>query len=314
MRIAVLITYHNERELLSRCLNSIKAQSVPVDEIWVYDDASEYPAADYIPQSCDVEIIRGEENRGPSFGRNVLLESTGCEYVHFHDADDLFQPHWCRSVKEAIEKSPVDAVFTEVSSIRRGKPVVEQVLGLQPLISGEDIIRFCIRGVMLVPAGTYLRAVALKIGGYRTDLPQSEDYDYHLRLLAEGIRYSVVTESLVVIDLRENSRSADQITCWASVAAAIASLHQRFPSEYLPEFVERLASIGCSLLRVQAYAEAERALRLASDLGRPTFRNERPVFRILATLFGPRNAERVAATYRRTLPEAARAWAVRRSM
>jgi glycosyltransferase involved in cell wall biosynthesis len=305
--IAVLITYYNEGELLRRCLNSVRAQSVQVDEIWVYDDASQDPAALHVPVEMGVKVVRGEKNHGPAYGRNKLLESTACEYVHFHDADDWFHPDWCRTVKNALAEEAVDAVYTEVSSIRQGAPVSDAVLGLRQVSIGEEFVKFCIHGVILVPAGTYRRSTVLQVGGYRVDLAQSEDYDFHLRLLAQGIQYRILSEPLVVIDLREHSRSADQVSCWASLGASIEGVNSKFPPRYLPEFVERLAEAGCRLLRLGADAEAERTFRLAYALGRPRFRKEPFLFQILAVLFSARSAVRVAAWYRRTVREAARA-------
>jgi len=303
--VAVLITYHNEGELLRRCLDSVRAQSVPVNEIWVYDDASQDPAALHVPDDMGIRVVRGEENRGPAYGRNKLLESTACQYVHFHDADDWFHPDWCRAVKNALAEDGIDAVYTEVSSIRKGALISDAVLGLREA-AAEEFVKFCIHGVILVPAGTYLRSTALQVGGYRVNLPQSEDYDFQLRLLAQEIRYRILPEPLVVIDLREHSRSADRVSCWASLGDSIESVHTKFPPRYLPEFVERLAEAGCRLLRLGADAEAERIFRLAYALGRPRFRKEPVLFQILALLFSARSAEHVAAWYRRTVPEGAR--------
>src|ERR1043165_9541693 len=93
--ISVLITYYNERQLLTECLESLEAQTDRPDEILIYDDCSTYPAKDYLLPGLPARVIRGEENHGPSHGRNVLLEAARSECVHFHDSDDLFAPAWC---------------------------------------------------------------------------------------------------------------------------------------------------------------------------------------------------------------------------
>src|SRR2546427_12916521 len=66
--IGVLITYHDERELLRECLESIARQTVPPDEVLVFDDASKAPAAAYVPAGLPVRVLRTEANRGPSHG------------------------------------------------------------------------------------------------------------------------------------------------------------------------------------------------------------------------------------------------------
>src|ERR1700730_15948409 len=110
MTIGILITYWNERELLTECLESIGQQIDRVDEVLVYDDASDYPAKDYLPPGSITRVIRGDRNRGPSYGQNALLASSRSEYVHFHDADDLILPGWCARLRAELVASNVDVV------------------------------------------------------------------------------------------------------------------------------------------------------------------------------------------------------------
>src|SRR5438067_376518 len=101
--LAVLITYHNEQNLLTECLQSIANQTVKPSEILVYDDASTERASEFIPTGLPVKITRVEVTTGPSVGRNELLSCSQSDYIHFHDADDLFQPEWCQLVKEKLQ-------------------------------------------------------------------------------------------------------------------------------------------------------------------------------------------------------------------
>ena len=119
--IGILIVYYNEKKLLTECLDSIFSQAVMIDEVIVYDNCSEFQAKDYIPKKYKVEIIRGAENRGPGYGRNQLLNQSKSEYVHFHDADDLFLPDWYEKIQEAIIKTRADIVLTEITSSQNNK-------------------------------------------------------------------------------------------------------------------------------------------------------------------------------------------------
>ena len=78
--IGVGITYHNEREMLTECLLSLSHQTRPPDEIAVYDDASSDPAQTFIPAGMQVRVLRGETNRGPSYGRNQLFQALRADY------------------------------------------------------------------------------------------------------------------------------------------------------------------------------------------------------------------------------------------
>src|SRR6266853_241252 len=120
-RISVLITYYNEASLLTECLESLRVADGLPDEILVYDDASAVPPEPYIPGDLRVRVIKGRENHGPAHGRNMLLEASSCQFVHFHDSDDLFAPGWHHEVAARLGADRLDAVFTEAASYQDGK-------------------------------------------------------------------------------------------------------------------------------------------------------------------------------------------------
>ena len=304
--IAVLITYYNERELLTDCLNSLLLGEEQPNEILIYDDASQHSPEQYVPSGCPTTIIHGEVNRGPSFGRNALLRESQCDYIHFHDADDLFLPDWCRRVRRTIEDTQVDSIFTEISSYSNGSLVCERVLGIEQLLNEKDLLRFAIRGAILVPAGTYSRAKVVELGGYREDLWQSEDYDFHVRLAASGLSYQVITDPLIQIRIRPSSRSQDRLEVWTSAIKAIARLASELPIDYRVDLAEAAARIGSSLYRMSAFTEARGAFNLAYDIGPPTYAQQRSVYRIVAGRYGPEVAENFGAIYRNIMPEKVR--------
>src|ERR1044071_905867 len=189
MRLSVLITYHNERQLLTNCLESLQKNARLPDQLLIYDDASTDPPEPYIPANVPARVIRGKVNCGPATARNRLLDAADGEYVHFHDSDDTFRPSWYEEVTSCLSSSGADAVFTEVASRQDGVLLSESVLGLAALEEHPDLIRFCIRGAMLVPSGTYRKQKVVDIGGYSKEFWQSEDYEFHIRLAASNLRY-----------------------------------------------------------------------------------------------------------------------------
>ncbi|MBV8713462.1 MAG: glycosyltransferase family 2 protein [Chloroflexi bacterium] len=306
LTIGVLITYYGERELLHECLESLQQQTQPVDEILVYDDASDAPPDSYIPDGMSVKVLRGATNRGPAHGRNQLLAASTTDYVHFHDADDVFAPEWHARVRSEIEQQDVDAVFTEVDAVRETGADSPRVLGLQSLIGTRDLLRFCINGVMLVPAGTYRRDRVLGIDGYRTTLWQSEDFDFHVRLAATGITYAVIPESLVTIRVRAASRSQQHVEALANYVRAVGLLAKELPIEYIGDLADSAARAGSRLHALGAKTEASEAFKLAQRLGPPRFTTQRRAYRVIASTIGFQNAENIAGLYRRLLPSRVR--------
>jgi glycosyltransferase involved in cell wall biosynthesis len=306
VRIGVGLTYYNEGPLLTECLESLAQGEDRPDEILIYDDASQIPPGPYIPVGIPVQVIRGEVNRGPACGRNALLEACSCDYLHFHDSDDLFRPEWCREVRALLEKNPVDAVLTEVSSFCDGEVVAERVLDLQSLVRDPDLVRFCIRRALLVPAGTHHRAKILAMGGYSTEFWQSEDFEFHLRLALSGVRFEVIDRPLVRIRIHEGSRSRDRVRVWVDGARALETLAAKAGASYTQDFCDALAKVGANLYQLGAYNEARRVYASAYRLGRPRFPGQSRLYRILALVCGAIAAEFVGRVYRGLLPAAIR--------
>ncbi len=300
--IAVLITYHNEAELLSECLQSLLEQSSPVDAICVYDDASDHPARDFLPQAVAVQILEGAEVIGPSRGRNVLLSAVDCEYVHFHDADDVFEPGWCSGLREAIDETGADVVFTNVASFDDSGSVCDRVMDLSALMGLSDqraLIEWSLRGSVLTPSSTLRRSVTASIGGYRESLWQSEDFDFHVRLAASGVSYAIIPAPLVRIRLRPDGRSRKYPSePWRDRIRALSSLADELPQEYHNLLGEAAAEAGSVLWRLGDRNAAREGFRLGKLLGAFSFPHASTMYGAVARLVGQAPAERVAGVYR----------------
>jgi glycosyltransferase involved in cell wall biosynthesis len=312
-RVAVLITYHNEGRLLERCLASLGAQTRQVDEILVYDDASEVRPEPFVPPGLGVRVVRGDRNVGPSRARNRLLAETRCPIVHYHDADDAFAPGWCERIAGLMRSGEVDAVFTEVTCITEDGMPGREGLGLDRIGRGTDLVSFCIGGAMLPAAGTYRRDAVAAVRGYRPQLWQSEDWDFHIRLAASGPRFVAVLEPLAVIYRRPDSRSEARTEVWSSAVEAIGWLACELPEQYLPDLCEAAERAGSNLFRLGEEVEARVAFDLARRLGRPRFASRNRFYRAVARLGGAELAERASRVYRTTVPAGVRALFAHRS-
>jgi glycosyltransferase involved in cell wall biosynthesis len=303
--VSVCITYHNECGLLSECVSSLLTGSVLPSEILIYDDASTFPATDYIPDSPLIRVIRCDDNQGPAVGRNALLRQASGEYIHFHDADDLFHAEWGKRVLTALEQSGVDAVFTEVTFFEDGDSsnVYPNMLRLGQLARYGDLTRYCIRNAMLVPSGTYRRSCVEAIGGYRQDLWQSEDYDFHIRLAASGIRYELITDSLVLCRSRPESRSRNIVEVYDCGVKAMECLASELPSTYRIDLADAAARNGSVLFRAGALRQARHAFDLANRLGPARLADQRLFYRTVGRIAGLEMAERIGAWYRKIAPK-----------
>jgi glycosyltransferase involved in cell wall biosynthesis len=304
--LGVLITYHNEGTLLTDCLRSLQRQAAPPDEIIVFDDASALGAAAFIPADCQAQVIRAERNLGPAAGRNRLLGASRSEWVHFHDADDLFLPAWSERVRAVLEPG-TDCVFTEVETVHENGEHHASVLGLTELISSADLLAFSLRHSLLTPAGTYRRTRLLELGGYNERLWQSEDFEFHVRLALHLKRWTALPESLVRVRVRAAGRSRRQIEVWRSAGQAVRELEEQVPRSHWPDLAACAQRVGNQLLQLRQYDAAREALRRAQSLGLQPADAARGVHR-LARRLGLPAAYWLAALYRTLLPASLRRW------
>jgi len=313
--ISVLITYYNERELLTECLRSLLEQGPAPEEIIIYDDASYYPASNYVQIDVPVRIIRGATTIRPACGRNLLLHEARFDYVHFHDTDDLFLSGWLPQVTNKIRTTAADLVLTEVSTFSEGRLVSERVLGLDRIRATDDLVEFALQGAILTSSGVILRKAALTIGGFRETLHQAEDFDFYVRLAASGVTAAVLTEPIIRKENRADSYSSrEQGVVWASVVDAVRQLADELPARYRSNLADKAAYAGSQLFKLGARHTASEAFQLARHLGPPTYARQRRSYRLLASALGPEAAEWISLGYRRLLPEPLRRALVQRGL
>ena len=300
MKLSFLITYHNEGSWLAECLQSVLPQLAAADEVIVYDDASDHAAHAFLLRDPRVRCIRGATNIGPARARNVLLRESQGTHIHFHDADDLCAAGWRAGVAAAFDQQ-TDVVFTDVGSFNQSGDRWQHVMNVQRL-QHTDLLAFVLRFGLLVPAGTYRREVVERIGGYRADLWQSEDYDFHIRLALTNPDWHVLAEDLVLIRRHGRQRSRDGAAVWSGALAALEANTALLPEHAYPHAAAAATRAASRLFAAGARAEAARAFGLAARFG--GVRYDRAVMQQLTRVVGPLSAEKVAALYRRLLPAA----------
>jgi hypothetical protein len=301
--LAVLVTYHNEGGLLTECLGSLAAQS-GVDEIIIFDDASKVRPEAYLPADLPVQVLRSEQNVGPSVGRNRLLAASRADYIHFHDADDLFLPGWVDQVRSGIDEN-VDCVFTEVATIHENGEKHSGVIGLERLERDRDLLAFALQHSILTLAGTYRRELVERIGGYNERLWQSEDYDFHARIALAQPSWRLHVQSLVCARVRPSSRSRREQEVWLSAWQAVRELQPEIPTSHQPDLAAFSEKTGRHLLRLGRRAEGLAAIQFAEDHGVRSSELQ-PAYRWLARRVGLVRAHRFASMYRALLPAGVR--------
>lgn len=182
--LALCIPAYNAAAYLPRLLTSAINQQVPFDEILVYDDCSTDNTAEIAAQ-LGARVIRGDVNRGCSYGKNALAASTGCDWIHFHDADDDLLPNFGALVHDWIDQpnNQFEVLLLNFNYIDYN---TGQILGSANHNVNElhaDALKYAINN-KIVNFGVYKRDAFLKAGGFDLDdnVLYNEDSAFHQRL------------------------------------------------------------------------------------------------------------------------------------
>jgi len=209
--ICAIIPAHNSQATLGRALASVRAQTLPVSQLVVVDDASVDATSEVAKNfgGMNVEVVRLDRNMGAAAARNRGIAAATTELVAFLDADDEWLPTKLEKqamVITASEKVSFVSCGSDLISpdgvntgdIYRGQTVVTGDLAWKALLSDNYIT---------TPSVLVWRARMQQAGCFKQNLKIGEDQDMWIRL-AEGGELGYVHESLVHVHQRRTSLSA----------------------------------------------------------------------------------------------------------
>ena len=189
--LALCVPAFNAAAELPRLFESVRGQTSPFDEVWVYDDASTDDTS-AVASRFGARVVRGQINQGCSAGKNAMLALVETGWVHFHDADDTLEPEFVARAKVRTGAGGLDVLLLDYEQVdgSTGARMSRSDFGSSSLL--EDPVRYNLihtvnnGGVYSVP---FLR----QVGGFDLDpaVRHNEDRAFHLRLAEAGARFAV---------------------------------------------------------------------------------------------------------------------------
>src|SRR3989338_8441150 len=116
--ISVIISFYNEKDVLSACLNSLAAQTYPDFEIIMVDDGST-DNSKFIVQNAKLQFklnkltLLTQQHLGPASSRNLGAGIAKGEILVFVDADMTFDNKFLEKLVAPIEKGKSKGTFTK---------------------------------------------------------------------------------------------------------------------------------------------------------------------------------------------------------
>lgn len=289
--VALCIPAYNATAYLPRLLESAMSQQIPFDEIWVYDDCSTDETGQ-VATKYGAKVVRGDINRGCSYGKNTLAEKTTCDWIHFHDADDLLMPNFTTLASKWLQSQQVSDTILFAYEERDG--LTQELYGVRSFDDidlQKDAIAYTISHQINPFCGLYRRSKFLEVGGYDLDpnVLYNEDVAFHVRAARKGMTFRAEPTVSIINYRYSNSMSQGNLSkCIAAHICVLEKAALETSSQYHPLIAKKLwaaAGVAGSYL---AWDIADKAANLATKLtGSKGASNNSYWFRTLALVNAP---------------------------
>ena len=185
--------YNTSREMLEEMTASVQAQSYADWELCLADGSDD--SHGYVGEFCRqlaaseprVRYQKLERNGGISENTNACLHMARGDYFALLDHDDLLMPHALYEVRDAIEKTGADFLYSDEMIFR--SPNRRRIIGIRmkPAFS-PDTLR---ANNYICHLTCFSRELLERAGEFRREYDGSQDHDMILRLTgrAKGIAH-----------------------------------------------------------------------------------------------------------------------------
>lgn len=224
MKISAIIPTYNNAEYIEEAINSILAQSHPVDEIIIIDDGSSDNTETHVRavmQKTDKLSYIKQRNQGPSAARNRGIEVASSDWIAFLDADDQWTTNKIARQKAALENDPSLRLIAGdmAETDQNGKLLVTSVLAKHHLhkrfqtLAGKALPNALAALVEknFIPTGTVLvrRDALIDAGCFNPDIRFGEDLELWAKI---SCHHPITCLPEVLMQRRQHSANATQNT------------------------------------------------------------------------------------------------------
>lgn len=264
--VSLLIPCFNSAAQLPRLFQGVRAQTKPFDEIICYDDCSSDNTTE-IAASLGATVIRGTRRRGVAHARNCLLNAASCEWVHFHDSDDLIRPEYVSTMSGyCLSKNTVVVCNQENADSECN---VRDVVNHSSMME-EDVIKYLLAHLVHLNSVLFPRAALSKIGGLDERLRVCcEDQDIMLRVAMLGCPIVHVNKTLTtwIHHPRSTMQTSKKNAIWRCFLLFHIRCFRILDKRYHSIIGEQVAELGWCFYFADSHRSADICISLAKRCG-----------------------------------------------
>lgn len=188
--LSVVIPNYNNSKYIRQCIDSVIAQTYPVEEIVIYDDVSTDNSREILKEYAEkypekIRLILAKENMGVSTARDIAIRSCHTDYVTTLDADDFFYDNdkLKREMDKINESGQNACAFSQTVLVNEAGEVTGDtaIVDLQKDFRFQTVTQLIgvhVARDICMPLDAYI-----KVGGFVRDMKLFEDWDLSLKLL-----------------------------------------------------------------------------------------------------------------------------------
>lgn len=178
-RVSVIVPAYNAEETIAAALRSALSQEMPVHEVIVVDDGSGDGTTAVVQGIGGVRLIE-QRNAGPAAARNAGIAAATGDWLAFLDADDVWLPQKIRVQCALLAAHPEVAMCSSdwVRAQGLAPPAVDPGDIALRRFGWREILRL---NRFQTSTALVRRDVAERVGGFRTAIDGTEDWDFWLR-------------------------------------------------------------------------------------------------------------------------------------
>ena len=214
-RLSVLMSVYRKDDpgFLREALESLEQQTMLAEEIVIVVDGPVSAELNEILDEFATRYTSGRtilhrlaENQGLASAMNTGLALATMPLVARMDSDDYCDPYrFERQLAYLAQHPDTGCVATIQAEFETDPRVIVSEKGV-PATHDKIAKALAFRNVISHPSIMFRRDLVVAAGGYRTDVGLLEDYELHLRLLLQGVRYAGIQEPLIRVRISPQQR------------------------------------------------------------------------------------------------------------
>ncbi len=243
--VSVVIPAYNSGKYIQRAIESVLAQTLKPDEIFVVDDNSTDDTAKIVRQFDSVRYIH-QAHAGASVARNIGIEAATSEWIAFLDADDEWLPEYLHKQIELLKNNP-DLAWTTTNFYRclcdekligPDVPIelMQKALGSEEFFDDYFKTPFC-RGCGWTGTMLIKKSILQEAGLFRPGQLMANDLDLWYRIAYRWPRIGFISQPLATYHM--------------VIPQSISDKHKQ--TEHLVEFTKRHLELSAEFGRDDAY-------------------------------------------------------------